>query len=223
MVAVAALAAAACSGDAGARPRYEMARDQGSRHDFRYARERASKLWVLLHCELRVPIARELPDPLRTEETGDLISYTRHNPGSMGSAGIAPAGFVERDGYRVWLYREVAREADLEGSASLTVQARWPVEGTAEPRMEAMESFTLPALETMRPYEWTPWRRADELRDGFFAGWEKVHGKDAEALPPPEHPYELRCRPVLTDHLYIPVESEDPNIARPDPSGGMQR
>ena len=84
---------------------------------------------------------------------------------------------------------------------------------------EPLESFSLPALNTMRPYVWTEWQRADEIRTGGFANWEKTNERESETAMAPEHPYELRCRPVLTEHLYIPIEAEDPNVGRPDPSG----
>jgi len=211
---------AGCGNEAAARDRFVLKKDPASRYGFKHAQERASGQWVHLHCELRVSLARELPDPISTPDTGDLISFTRYNPGSMGSAGIVPADFVERDGYRVWLYREVAGESDLSGSAGLSVQARWPLQEGGEPRFEPLESFALPGLNTMQPYVWTAWRRADELREGGFAGWEKTQGLESEGSAPAGHPYELRCRPVLTDHLYVDIESEDANIARPDPSAG---
>lgn len=157
-------------GPARARGGYEIAVDAGSRYNFRYVRDRQSGLWVHLHCELRVPQARELPEPLSTRESGDRISFTRYRPGSMGSAGIAPKEFKLRDGHRVWLWRELAGEADFAGKASLGAQISWPVNPRKPPRFEAAEIFPLPAIPTLTPYAWSPWRRAGDLRAGQFAG-----------------------------------------------------
>jgi hypothetical protein len=223
-----ALLASACGlGSSGSR--YALKVHPGSRYGFEYVMDRQSRLWVHLHCELRVAEARPLPELLHSEEHGDLLSFTYFTPRSMGSAGIVPTENVLRDGHRTWLWRVPAGRDEFEGNSGLSVQARWPPETQGPAGFDTMEVFHLPRLEGLVPYVWSPWRVADELRGGLFAGWEKLQGDGARTSPegtplPPERasappfPYELRCRTVLADYVYVPIEAEDPNVRRPDPS-----
>jgi hypothetical protein len=228
--------------DAPAKTRYTLAKDPGSRHDFRFVLERRSRLWTHLHCELRVALARRLPEPISSAEPGDLMSTQYFTSTSMGSGDFVPEEFRVRDGYRVWLARSIARESDFDDSSSYGVQLRFP---TAEPGPaphDPMEIFSLPAFQTLVPYVWSPWQRADDVRRADFAGWEKLHGvaaEDAPACAPDadascapgtgaapraiEHPFEMRCRTVLWDRLYTPIEAEDVNVGKPDPSQAATR
>jgi len=224
--------ASAC-GLGGPRSRYVVMVDSGSRYNFRYVKDRPSGQWVHLHCEMRVSEQRLLPNPIHSQELGDLVSFTYLGPGHMGSAGIAPAAFERRDGYRVWLWREVALPENLQGGTALSVQAKWPPSAKGPPVSETMELFHLPPLESLLPYVWSPWRKADELGGGAFAGWEKLQGIGAGTGPDgkpvllekaslPAFPYEMRCRVVLAESLVVPIEAEDSNIGRPDPSAAKQ-
>lgn len=206
------------AGCAGGAARYRLVTDPASRYSFKHVQEKNSKKWVHLHCELAVAEARKLPDPLSTPETGDLISFTRFDPGSMGSAGIAPAEFKVRGEDRVWLYREVAKGSDLDGKSALGVAVSWPSSEQGPRPHDPSEIFHIPSIATLEPYVWTPWRGADEVRGGDMPDWERVQGMESAAAPPVEHPFRLRCRTVLTDFLYIPIEAEDPNVTVPDPS-----
>jgi hypothetical protein len=206
--------------------RYTMKRDPASRHDFRHVFERDSKLWVHLHCELRVPLARRLPEPISTPETGDLMSTTYFGSQSMGSGDFVPRDWRERDGYRVWLARSIARESDLDDSSSYGVQLSFPAAGEGPRPREPMEIFALPRFATLVPYVWSPWARADELRGGDFAAWGKLHGAPDEPHGPvaaPPAPFEMRCRTVLWEHLYTPLEADDPNVGRPEPAPSAGR
>jgi len=200
---------------AAARERFHLVRDPASRYGFRHVQDRETQLWVHLHCELRVPVGRKLPEPLSTPETGDLISYTQYTSESMGSAGIVPTEFTLRDGQRVWLWRVLADEAMLDGHAALSVQVSWPGPPDAERQSDPMELFHLPLLNSLLPWRWSEWREPDEVRGGFFAGWEKLHGIAADGSPRPAEPFSLRCRPVLADFLYVPITAEDPNVGKP--------
>lgn len=213
---LAALLPSACTSTP--RGTYRVAVDPASRYSFRYVQERKSGKWVHLHCELEVAAARALPDPLSTPESGDRISFTRFNPGSMGSAGIAPSEFEIRGDERIWLYREVAQQADLEGKAALGVQISWPDDPAGPPRHEASEVFRIPSIAPFEPYVWSPWRGADEVRGGDMPDWERVQGLASASAPPIAHPFALRCRTVLSDGVYIPSLADDPNVSRPDPS-----
>jgi hypothetical protein len=201
-----------------ARERFVMATDQASRYSFRYVQDRETKLWVHLHCEIRVPVARKLPDPITSSETGDLLHFTEFGSGTMGSAGVDKNEQEIRDGYRVWLYRVTTGEDHYKGHAGFGISVTWPDPGK-ETRYEPSENFNLPALNSMTPYVWTPWRKADEVRGGAFADWERVQGRPASdpAQAAPE-PFEMRCRPVLSDALFIPIVAEDANVRKPDPS-----
>lgn len=205
-----------------ARSRYQLARDPASSHGARYVRDRASGDWVHLHCELRVPLARTLPDPISTDTHGDLMTVTRFTAATMGSADLSPRQSRRQDGYRIWRLRRVAGAEELGGRSSLGVQLAFDdardAQGLAVLRREPMEIFALPLLDTLAPYQWSRWRTAEERRSAPFAGWEKLDGRAPDAMASASAPpFELRCRTVLSDVVYIAIEEEDPNLARPDP------
>jgi hypothetical protein len=64
---------------------------------------------------------------------------------------------------------------------------------------DGLELLELPPLGDAPPGEWSPFLRADRLREGGFGWWQETHGKDAPALELPEHPFEVRCRLVLKE------------------------
>ena len=209
---------ASCELDA--RERLVMATDRASRYGFRYIQDRETGQWVHLHCEVRVPATRRLPEPITSHETGDLLHFTEFGDGTMGSAGVDKNEQELRDGYRVWLYRATPGQEHYKGTAGFGIQVTWPNPGT-ETRYEPLETFRLPAVRGMTPYVWTPWRKADEVSGGAFADWEKVHGRDpSEPKPAASEPFEMRCRAVLSEALYIPVRAEDANATKPDPRAG---
>ena len=78
-VAVALLLALAASPSDAAR--YAMKRDPASRYDFRHVFERDSKLWVHLHCELRVPLARRLPTSPPSRREGRELEGSKDGEG----------------------------------------------------------------------------------------------------------------------------------------------
>src|SRR5204862_6948620 len=136
-----------------ARERFVMATDEASRYSFRYIQDRQTGKWVQLHCEIRVPVSRKLPDPITSSETGDLLHFTEFGEGTMGSAGVDKNEQEIRDGYRVWLWRDTPGEAHYKGKAGFGIQVTWPDPG-AEARHEPLENFNLPAMRTMSPYVW---------------------------------------------------------------------
>lgn len=204
-----------------ARKHYAMARDPASSHGARYVQHRPTRQWVHLHCELRAPLQRALPDPISTDESGDLMSTTYFTGATMGSGDVTPRRWTVLDGHRVWRMRRVARGADLDDSSSFGVQLSFAdgrdAEGALRLRREPMEVFALPSLGTLTLYEWSAWARADEIRAAEFAGWEKLEGRPPDAATPPQHAFQLRCRTVLSDVVYVAGEEEDANLARPDP------
>jgi hypothetical protein len=212
------LAAAACAGHSQAHGAFVMAVDSGSRYSFRYVRHVESKKWVHLHCELRVASARALPEPTALPDVGELVHFTRFMPGAMATAGISTTDFQTRDAYRVWLYRGVADEADLGGNSSIGVQIAWPTTSPGQVRRESMEVIKIPALSVMTPYVWSSWQAAQEFRPGEFADWEKTSQRASADADVTENPFEMRCRPVLTDAIFVPAREQDSNILMADPS-----
>jgi hypothetical protein len=192
------LLAGACSQPAGERARYRMARDPGSRHDFRYVQDTESGLWVIRDCELRVSEARELPEPLQDEAHGSKLSVSIFRPGSVASGLLLSIDFERRDGYRVWRGAQVLGEDDLAGRVAYGVQVEWPQEGK-ETRYEPLEVIELPPLGDAPPDQWSPFLRAGRVREGAFGWWEEAHGEDAPEPAPREHPFEVRCRLVLKE------------------------
>jgi hypothetical protein len=213
------LVVSACAEHSKASGAFVMAVDPGSRYAFRYVRHVGSRKWVHLHCELRVATTRALPEPTALPDVGELVHFTRFMPGAMATAGISTSDFQTRDAYRVWLYRGVADEADLEGNSSIGVQIGWPTDQAGQVRREPMEVIRIPAMSLLTPYVWSSWQVAQEFRPGEFADWEKAnHHVGSSDTTETENAFEMRCRPVLTDAIFVPAREEDANILVADPS-----
>lgn len=168
------------------------------------------------HCEIRVPTARALPDPITGPDRGDLLSVSVVTGVTSESAAFDKTDSREVDGWRVWLWREIANASHALGTSRLVVQVDWPDAGGL--RREAAEVFDLPRLDAEAPWRWTPWRRADAMIDDEHA-WHVAMRRDEGPAnaPPPEHPFEVRCRTVLVDEPVVPAADEDPEIPRPEP------
>jgi hypothetical protein len=209
--------AAACGGTDAveARERY-IAVEGGNR-----LMDRASKQYVLVHCEIRVPLARALPDPISSSETGDRLSAQYLTSVTMETAGFDKHDQRIADGWRTWLWRDTPDLAWARGTGRLAIASRWnddePLHG------EPTEIFNLPKLDAYPPWVWSPWRRADALRAGDFAVYDALQDRGTEAaLAPPEHPFEVRCRVVLSDSPVVPGAADDPAIDRPEPDAAEQ-
>ena len=192
---------AGCLGGASA-GRYGMATDPASRYAFRHVRDRESGLWVHRECEVRVSAHRTLPDPISDAEHGDLLHSQRFEPETVESGGLVPTDVELHDGWRVWRFRHLPSEADLRGRSALGVQVEWPRPGEPS-RYDPMDLFPFPSMATMAPEAWSEWTSAASQRHGAFGWWEEVHGKPAEPVGPIAFPFELRCRLLLKDHLYV--------------------
>jgi hypothetical protein len=188
-------AAAACSAQRG---RYTAESFRTTRTNFVYVRDRVTKSWVNRRCELRVPAKRELPDPLSSAETGDLLSVQLLQPGTAKTGGLNSVKFEAKDGYRLWTIEDVLHEPDVDGRTSYSVQISWPTPGTST-RYEDAEIFHLPMLGDQPPNEWGPWVTADKTREGAFAWWSETTGKPPEPKQAIANPFELRCEIVFTD------------------------
>jgi hypothetical protein len=196
---VVALAMAGCVGNVTA-GRYTMATDPGSRYSFRYVQDTRTRLWVHRECEARVSTERKLPDS--TTDDGDRLHSQHFEPESVSSGNLVPNEFETHDGWRVWRFRHLPSEADLTGRSAWGVQVEWPKPGGPSD-WEPMEMFAYPPMATMAPDEWSAWKTAAATREGGFGWWNEVHGAPAEPQAPVEHPFELRCRLLLKDHLYV--------------------
>ena len=196
--ALALLLASACSPPLAQRGRYRLASDPGARRATRYVQDAESGKWVIRDCELRVPEARRLPEPLQDEAHGSKLDVSIFRPGSVASGLLLSIDFELRDGYRVWRGAQVLGEDDLAGRVAYGVQLEWPREGE-ETRYEPLELIELPPVGDAPPGEWSPFLRAARLREGGFGWWQETQGKDAPALELPEHPFEVRCRLVLKE------------------------
>ena len=180
------------------RGRYAAEHFRTTRTNFIYVRDRVTKNWVNRRCELRVPVARPLPNPLRTNDSGDLLSVQLMQPGTAETGGLNSIDFDTRDGYRVWVIEDVLHEPDVDGHTSYQVQISWPTPG-AETKYDAAEIFHLPMLGDQPPNTWGPWVTADKTREGAFAWWSETTGKPPEPTKPIANPFELRCQIVFTD------------------------
>lgn len=196
---IAALVACVGGGNGG---RYTMATDPASRYAFRHVRDRQTGLWVHRECEVRVSAKRKLPDPISDDETGDHLHSQRFDSESVGTGDLVPAQFELHDGWRVWRFRHLPNEDDLRGRTGLGIQVEWPKRG-APSDWEPMELFAYPTIATMAPEEWSTWSTAASQREGAFGWWAEVHGKPPEPGVPIALPFEMRCRLLLKDHLYV--------------------
>jgi hypothetical protein len=186
-----------CS-SAGPPSRYVAEHFRTTRSNFVYVRDRVTGQWMNRHCELRAPVARQLPDPLTTDQHGDLLSVELFEPGSVRTGGIRSMGFEVRAGFRVWVIDDVLRLADLEGRTRYGVQVKWPEAGQAT-RYDPLELFYLPRLGNEPPETWSPWVVASATREGAFGWWSEAQGVPPAPAQPITHPFELRCQVVATD------------------------
>lgn len=194
------LTGAGCAGGGGAGRgggRYYLARDEGSRYDFRYVRDRETGQWIQRDCELRVAMARDLPSPIVHPEYGNLMSIDLLKPQSIEGAGFRSLEPARRDGYYLWQIPQVLGEYDLAGEVDYGVQIKWPDTG-GPARFEPLEIITPPPI-AGEPGVWSPWVRAGRVRAGGFGAIEEVNRQASPPAEMPAHPFELRCRLVLTD------------------------
>ena len=186
---------ASCSAPRG---RYAAEHFQTTRTNFVFVRDRVTKNWVNRRCELRVPLKRELPDPLETPESGTLLSVQLLGPGSAQSGGLDSVKFETRDGFRVWSIEDVLHQDDVEGKTSYYVQVAWPRAGS-ETKHDAAEIFHLPLLGDQPPNQWGPWVTAGRTREGAMGWWSETAGSPPEPAQAIANPFELRCEIVFTD------------------------
>ena len=190
-------AAVGCSG-AAAQGRYEIEHDRSTRSNFAYVRDRVTGDWMNRRCELRVPLARRLPESITRDAHGDALSVQLHQPGTVSSDGLRSLKFALRDGYRVWVIEDVLRPSDVRGTTRYGVQVKWYRTGQ-ETLYDPLELFHLPRLGAEAPETWSPWVVASSTREGAFGWWSEAQGAPPAPPTPIAHPFELRCQAVATD------------------------
>jgi hypothetical protein len=207
----------ACGGGSPAEARERYIAVEGGR----WLIDRASKRYVQVHCEIRVPLARPLPDPISSSETGDRMSAQYMTAVTLETASFDKHDQRSVDGWRIWLWRDTPDLTWARGAGRLSISLAWRAD---EPHHgEPTEIFNLPKLDAHPPWVWSPWGRADLLRAGEFAVFDALNGAGADpAVAPPAHPFEVRCRVVLADSPVIPGVADDPNIAQPEPDAAEQ-
>lgn len=178
--------------------RYRMKVDDGSRYNFRYLYDTQTKKWVNRECELRVSEKRKLPLPLTDPEHGNKMSVQMMGSQTVESAYLKTLDFEVRDRYRVWHMLQVMQEDDLAGKMSYGVSIAWHHDGTST-EFDPMEIFHLPPPGDTPPDQWSDWVRAGDQREGAFGWWSEVQGASPESIPPPEYPFEMRCKLWLAD------------------------
>lgn len=163
--------------------------------------DRASGRWVKRECDLRVPTRRRLPETLIHPETGNQLSVQSFYAQSVQGPAYHPEHFAVAGTWRIWRLGEMPDERDLGQQIRWGVQVSWTREDGEPPHVEPMEIFDLPAIGSMAPDVWTPWRTASDVRGGSFAWWSEGHegASDGAAPAPPTNPFELRCRVVLLE------------------------
>ena len=191
------LATAGCSGVAPS-GRYVAEHFRTTRTNFAYVRDRVTGQWMNRHCELRVSLARRLPDPLMTDAHGTALSVQLHEPGSVRSGGLRSVNFAVRDGFRVWVIDDVLHPADVQGRTKYGVSVKWYRTGT-ETQYDPLELFHMPRLGNEPPETWGPWVVASSTREGAFGWWSEAQGAPPAPPTPIAHPFELRCQNVPTD------------------------
>jgi hypothetical protein len=79
----------------------------------------------------------------------------------------------------------------------------WPAAAGGE-RVEPMEVFVLPPIDSQPPATWTAWRGPDSLRPGESAWHAEVHRRRShESAPVGATPtFEVRCRAGLWETIF---------------------
>jgi hypothetical protein len=178
--------------------RYTVARDPASRYGFQYVRDLKTGRWVQREFEIRVDLARDLPDLRADSDVGNRFSVQLFKPGTAQTGGLRSAVPVVEDGFRVWRGADVMDKHDLDGKVAYGVSVSWPQAGS-ETKYDPMEIFSLSSLAQTEPERWSAWMSAAALRSGAMGWWDQTMEKPVIPAPPPAHPFELRWRLVFAE------------------------
>src|SRR5262249_39254124 len=106
--------------------RYAVARDPASRYGFQYVRDQKTGRWVQREFEIRVDLARDLPDLRADSDVGNRFSVQLFKPGTAQTGGLRSAVPLVEDGFRVWRGADVMDKHDLDGKVAYGVSVSWP-------------------------------------------------------------------------------------------------
>jgi hypothetical protein len=199
MLAFASLAANDTNGHRGLRQGMRLKPERGN-EGFLYLFHEPSGHWVGRECQIRVPLARALPEPLAPEQQSVGLELRLFGGKSVES--LSPLGGVRNEQrfeiWRWWWLSMPVGDLDLAHPQRLGVQLRWP--NQADPTAaEAMEIFVLPPIDESPPEVWSAWRGPDHWRTGSEAWYDEIHsrGPVQKISRRSEYPFEIRCRAGL--------------------------
>ncbi|CAG0962482.1 hypothetical protein BURK2_00815 [Burkholderiales bacterium] len=170
-------------------------RDEG----FLYLFHEPSGLWVGRECQLRVPLARALPEPLAPERQSERLQL--HLIGAKSVESLTPSGGMRNEQrfgtWRWWWLSMPVGDIDLPGPQRLGVQLHWPPEANAPAEADTLEIFDLPAIDAAPPEVWSEWRGPDRWRAGKSAWRDELRRSQGADAPKSANPFEIRCRAGL--------------------------
>lgn len=200
MLALASLAAWSANDSRELRQGMRLKPERGD-EGFLYVFHEPSERWIGRECQVRVPVARALPEPLAPEGQSERLELRLF--GRKSAASLTPLGGVRNEqrfaDWRWWWLSLPVGDIDLLSPQRLGVQLRWPEQSEAPNAAEAMEVFVLPPIDALPPEVWSEWRGPDRWRTKDGAWYDEVHRREPTKPGPTrsEHPFEIRCRAGL--------------------------
>lgn len=173
---------------------------------FEYVFHEPTGKWIGRECQVRIHDDRRLPDPLELAGSSPAISMSLFGPLSVSSAPIL--GGIENvqraDRWRWWWLDIPMGDDAVKSGHRLGVQVTWPPAGGGDERVEPMEIFVLPPIDSQPPGTWMAWKGPDSLRAGESAWHAEVHRRRAPASPVvgATPMFEVRCRAGLWETIY---------------------
>ena len=173
---------------------------------FEYVFHEPTGKWIGRECQVRIMDDRRLPDPLVLTGESPAVSMSLFGPLSVSSApilgGIENVQRFER--WRWWWVDIPMGDDALKSGHRLGVQVTWPPAGGGHERVEPMEVFVLPPIDSQPPGTWTAWKGPDSLRAGESAWHGEVHRRRSPGSPVvgATPPFEVRCRAGLWETIY---------------------
>jgi hypothetical protein len=183
---------------------------------FEYVFHGPTGKWIGRECQVRIPDDRKLPHPLVLTGAHPAISMKLFGGLTVESApilgGIENVQRFER--YRWWWLSIPMGDDVVKAKAPqrVGVQVTWPPTTDGGERVEPMEIFVLPPIDTHPPETWGAWKGPDSLRAGESAWHGEVHRRRSrEPTPVGATPtFEVRCRAGLWDTAFRRTKAHAP-------------
>jgi hypothetical protein len=198
-------AAVAAEGMATLKHGMVLRREYGT-EGFEYVFHEPTGKWIGRECQVRILDDRRLPDPLMLAGASAAVSMKLFGPLSVESApilgGIENVQRFER--WRWWWLDIPMGDDALKSGHRLGVQVTWPPTGGGQERVEPMEVFVLPAIDSQPPGTWTVWKGPNSLRAGEAAWHGEVHRRRSNetAAVGATPTFEVRCRAGLWETIF---------------------